>query len=195
MLESWQNNIFVENEAIKHYNRKCGGDKMKSIGHKIYVRHDGVKRERMLPVPLLKGCIRETLRLESVDFPCEVSVVISNNNFVRKINREFRNIDKVTDVLSFPFMEFTPGNYKVEGIDEEAKHKVIPIGDVIISAEKVHNQAAENGHSPFREAAYLVVHSTLHLLGYDHIDEAEDKKLMRSREKVIMEHLSMENVI
>jgi len=168
---------------------------MKKINHKIYARHEGVGREHMLPVPLLKGCIRETLRFESVNFPCEISIVISNNKFIQKINKEFRNIDKATDVLSFPFHEFTPGNYEIESFNEEAEQKIIPLGDIIISAEKVHSQADEHGHSSFREAAYLVVHSVLHLLGYDHVDEAENKKLMRSREKEIMEYLGRKDVI
>ena len=168
---------------------------MKKINHKIYARHEGVGREHMLPVPLLKGCIRETLRFESVNFPCEISIVISNNKFIQKMNKEFRNIDKATDVLSFPFNEFTPGNYEVDLNDAQGKQKTIPLGDIIISAEKVHSQAAEYGHSSFREAAYLVVHSVLHLLGYDHVDEAENKKLMRSREKEIMEYLTKKDVV
>lgn len=123
----------------------------------------------------IEKCIKISLEVDNVDYKnIEVSVSFVTNDEIKIINRNFRNIDKETDVLSFP-MEF------------EFKEKGMPniLGDVIISTQKAIEQANEFGHTVNREILYLVCHSIFHLLGYDHIKE-EDKKIMRSKEKKAM---------
>jgi len=143
------------------------------IRHRIYARHSGVAAGSRLSIPLIKSCIRETLRLEGVDMPREVSVLITDDDGIREINLAFRGMDKPTDVLSFPMDE--PGI----------------LGDIVISAERVDSQAREYGQSRERETAYLVIHSVLHLLGYDHIDEAAEKRKMRRREEEILTEMGL----
>jgi len=152
------------------------------IRHKIYARR--VAAGVRLSIPLIKRCICETLRLEGVDMPCEVSVLITDDAGIRGINHEFRGIDSPTDVLSFPVQEFIPGAFESGDVDPETG--LMPLGDIILSAERVDAQAREYGQSRERETAYLVIHSVLHLLGYDHVDEAEEKRKMRRREADIL---------
>ncbi|MBR5586326.1 MAG: rRNA maturation RNase YbeY [Clostridia bacterium] len=129
---------------------------------------------------VLKRAVETALAAEKIDFDCEVSVVITNNEGIREINRDYRNIDSATDVLSFPQYDFvSPAVF--------AQEPEIPamLGDIVISKERLISQAEEIGHSFEDELAYLTVHSVLHLLGYDHMEE-NDKKIMREREKRIV---------
>ena len=159
-------------------------------GHKIYARHSGINTASRLSVPLIKRCVREVLRVECADAPCEVSVLITDDRGIQKINKEFRNIDEPTDVLSFPMQElFSPG---WGAIDQEATDQetgLLPLGEIVISVERVINQAREFGQSCERETAYLTAHAALHLLGYDHVDEAVGKKMMRERENSILKEM------
>ena len=160
------------------------------VRHKVYARHSGVIVPERLPVPVIKRCVNITLRLEGVDVPCEVSVLITNDSGIREINRQFRGQDKPTDVLSFPVQEFRAPGWVFPGagfVDPETG--LLPLGDITISAERVEKQARDHGQTREREAAYLTVHSVLHLLGYDHEDEGQGKRLMRTREKAIMKEL------
>ncbi|MDO5713568.1 MAG: rRNA maturation RNase YbeY [Tissierellia bacterium] len=125
----------------------------------------------------LEDVITKALGIEGVFPPWEVSVSIVEPDEIREINHEFRGIDKITDVLSFPLEEELPDGTKV-------------LGDIIINMDRVMEQAKEFGHSEQRELSYLTVHSLLHLLGYDHEDQKE-RTLMRDREKVIMEFLGI----
>ena len=156
------------------------------IEHRIFARHHKVPRTERLSIPLIKRCISTTLNFEGVDIPCEVSVLITDDEGIKKMNRDFRRIDSVTDVLSFPFLEYEKPGWsltEISGIDKETG--VIALGDIVLNASMVDLQAREHSQSRERETMYLTIHSVLHLLGYDHIDEAEDKKLMRNREKAI----------
>lgn len=158
--------------------------------HRIYSRHCGVKAEYRLSIPLIKRCVRAALDLEGVDMPCEVSVLITDDSGISGINSEYRGIDKPTDVLSFPMQEFYPPGWTAPdhgAVDPETE--LLPLGEIILSAERVDKQAREYGQTRERETAYLTVHSVLHLLGYDHVDEADGKRLMRGREKQIMQYL------
>lgn len=158
--------------------------------HRIYARHCGVKAEDRLSIPLIKRCIRAVLDLEGADMPCEVSVLITDDMGISGINHEFRGIDNPTDVLSFPMQEFSPPGWTppdIRAVDPDTG--LLPLGEIILSAERVGKQAYEYGQTQRRETAYLTVHSALHLLGYDHADEADGKKLMREREKQIMQYL------
>ena len=157
-------------------------------GHKVYARHSGVKKDDMLSVGLIKRVVRETLRLEGVDKPCEVSVLITNERKIRGINREFRGQDAPTDVLSFPMLELSKPGWSDPGEGAvDPGTCLIPLGEIVLSAERVVIQAREYMQTRERETAYLTVHSVLHLLGYDHVDEASGKRRMREREKLIME--------
>ena len=117
----------------------------------------------------------------------ELSLTITDDARIQALNREFRNIDRSTDVLSFPLIQRVPGGtadfWKEEDINPDTG--CVMLGDIVLSLETAARQAEEYGHSLEREAAYLCVHSVLHLLGYDHIDE-QDKKIMRAREEEIM---------
>ncbi len=131
---------------------------------------------------LIRRAIAETLDLEGFDRPAEVSVVLTDSEAIREINREHRGIDSATDVLSFP--QFAPGEkYPEEGY--------VPLGDIVISVERAENQALVYGHSFERELAFLTVHSTLHLLGYDHVTSEEDELVMREKQREVMSRLGL----
>ena len=158
--------------------------------HKIYARHGGVGAGDRLSIPLVKRCVRRVLRFEGADLPCEVSVLVTDDRRLRELNYEFRGIDEPTDVLSFPMLEFSPPGWVAPGYGAaDPETGLLPLGEIVISAERVGRQAREYGHSVERETAYITVHSVLHLLGYDHVDEAEGKRLMREREEAILEIL------
>ena len=126
---------------------------------------------------LIDKTIKEVLLFEDFSLDCEISISFVDNEEIRELNREYRGVDKETDVLSFP-------------LDEEPFHGPIMLGDIIISIEKAIEQAEEFDHPVDREIAYLVCHSTLHLLGYDHMID-DEKKEMRSKEKEIMKSLGI----
>ena len=113
---------------------------------------------------LIRKVIRTALTAEGVDFPCEVDVLLTNDSGIHAINREMRQVDRPTDVLSFPEFDLTPG--QLPGAeDADPGTGLVPLGDMVISMERVAAQAREYGHSNRRELSYLVVHSVLHLLG------------------------------
>ena len=158
--------------------------------HKIYARHTRTTMPDRLPIPLIKRSIKETLALEGVDAPCEVSVLITDDLGIKKINSDFRGIDRPTDVLSFPMLDFSaPGWKNAKGAAADPETSLLPLGEIVFSGERVHWQASAYGKSCEHETAYLTVHSVLHLLGYDHADESDRKKQMRGREKIIMKKM------
>ena len=139
---------------------------------------------------LIRKVIRTALAAEGVDFPCEVDVLLTNDSGIHAINRETRQVDRPTDVLSFPEFDLTPG--QLPGAeDADPGTGLVPLGDMVISMERVAAQAKEYGHSNRRELSYLVVHSVLHLLGYDHLDEGPQKAQMRAREEAILGELGI----
>lgn len=139
---------------------------------------------------LLERVIPAALEAEGVDVGCEINVLLTDDEGIRDINREMREVDAPTDVLSFPMFELQPGD-KPSQADADPATGLVPLGDMCISLERARAQAAEYGHSPERETAYLAVHSVLHLLGYDHLDEGPMKAQMRAREEDILEALGM----
>ena len=142
---------------------------------------------------LLKTCIETALAEEGVDVPCEVDVLITDDEGIHQINLEQREVDRPTDVLSFPMFYFRPGKPpKGDALDVDPETGLLPLGDMVISYERAQAQAEEYGHSVQRELGYLAVHSVLHLLGYDHMDEGEEKRQMREREEAIMSVLQLE---
>jgi probable rRNA maturation factor len=139
---------------------------------------------------LIRKVIRTALAAEGVTLPCEVDVNLTDDAGIHEINREMRDVDRPTDVLSFPVFDLTPGELPDE-MDADPGTGLIPLGDMVISMERVAAQAQEFGHSNRRELCYLVVHSTLHLLGYDHLDEGPQKAQMRAREEAILAELGI----
>ncbi|MBK5251483.1 MAG: rRNA maturation RNase YbeY [Peptostreptococcaceae bacterium] len=135
---------------------------------------------------LIKKSIEETLNYEGLDFIDEVDVLLVDNEAIRILNRDFRDVDKETDVLSFPMYN---------GIEDimSQRERIGPmlLGDIVISLERAKAQGLDFGHGIEREVSYLTVHSILHLLGYDHMQES-DKKIMREKEKNIMMHMGIE---
>ena len=126
-----------------------------------------------------------------IKVPVEVSVMFTEDEMIREINEEYRGIDKVTDVLSFPQMEFSEaGVIDEKYMPEENGYPGLVLGDIILNVEQARKQADEYGHSFYREAGYLTVHSMLHLLGYDH-EEDGDKKIMREKEEIIMSEIGL----
>ncbi len=157
--------------------------------HYIPVTADipGVGDERKA---FIRKVIRTALAAEGVDFPCEVDVLLTNDAHIHELNREQRGIDRPTDVLSFPAFDLRPGALP-EPADADPGSGLVPLGDMVVSLERAAAQAKEYGHSNRRELAYLTVHSVLHLLGYDHLDEGPQKAQMRAKEEEILEKLDI----
>ena len=141
-------------------------------------------------VALLRKAIRTALTCEGVATPCAVAVLLTDDAGIRAVNLAQRGVDAPTDVLSFPALELRPGE-KPAAEDADPGTGLIPLGDMVLSYERAAAQAKEYGHSRSRELAYLVTHSVLHLLGYDHMDEGPDKALMRAHEEAVMDKLEL----
>lgn len=140
---------------------------------------------------LLHSCITAALSAEGVTLPCEINVLITDNEGIHQINLAQRGVDAPTDVLSFPMFRLTAGVPPTEEALLDPATGRLPLGDMAISLERATAQAVEFGHSVQRELGYLTVHSVLHLLGYDHMDEGEQKAQMRRREEAIMNRVGM----
>lgn len=138
----------------------------------------------------IRRVIRTALSAEGVGIPCEVNVLVTNDTGIHRVNLDMREVDAPTDVLSFPMFDLAPGD-KPSGEDADPATGLVPLGDMCLSLERAKAQAKEYGHSNRRELAYLAVHSVLHLLGYDHLDEGPMKAQMREREEAIMGELGI----
>lgn len=129
------------------------------------------------------------LAAEGVTEDCALSALLTDDEGIREINREYRGIDSATDVLSFPLNELEPGEFDAEACERDLDTGRILLGDMAFSLERCARQGEEYLHGFDHELMYLTVHSVLHLLGYDHVDEGEMKRQMREREKAIMARL------
>ena len=138
---------------------------------------------------MLRRSVKTALQSEGVTQPCEVNILLTDDEGIHEINLAMRGVDRPTDVLSFPMFDLAEGEHPDECDPETGR---VPLGDMCISVERAHAQAREYGHSFEREICYLAVHSTLHLLGYDHMDEGERKRRMRGREEAVMSALKLE---
>ena len=136
----------------------------------------------------VKSVCEAVLAEEECDFDAEISLTLTDDESIREINREHRGIDKPTDVLSFPMLEFDGDCYDVE---EEPDSGLVVLGDIVISMERAAAQAEEYGHSLKRETAFLTAHSMLHLLGYDHVDDEEGERVMREKQDKILNGLNI----
>lgn len=144
---------------------------------------------------IITKVVEKSLDLEQCPYEVELNVILTDNEEIRNINREYRNIDAPTDVLSFPMIEYTtPGNF--DGLEEEDNDSFHPetgeliLGDIIISVEKVMEQAQEYGHGIERELAFLTAHSMMHLFGYDHMED-EERILMEEKQKKVLDELQI----
>lgn len=137
----------------------------------------------------IKNVCLAVLDGEECDFDAEISVTLVDNEAIRKINNEQRGIDKATDVLSFPMLEFDAdgtacAEYEMDG-------GCVMLGDIVISMERAREQSEEYGHSFIREIAFLTAHSMLHLLGYDHVDDEEGERIMCEKQEKVLNSLGI----
>ncbi len=156
------------------------------MDRKINIVFDHFTLQKYAVSQIVRRCIDATLEAEKIIIPCEINVLITDDGGIQGINRATRSIDKPTDVLSFPMFQMEAGKPPEDWsgyIDPETGR--CPLGDMAISLERATAQAKEFGHSIRREIGYLTIHSVLHLLGYDHLDEGEQKEQMRRREEEI----------
>lgn len=154
--------------------------------HKINLVFEQFSLQKYVISANIRTCIQAVLKEEGIPVPCEINVLVTNDEGIRTINRTSRNLDKPTDVLSFPMFNLTAGEPPEDWTDYlDPETELCPLGDMCISLERAIAQAKEFGHSTRREVGYLTIHSMLHLLGYDHLDEGEQKKQMRAREETI----------
>ena len=159
--------------------------------HQITVESEvgGLPEGRLFP--MLQRTIAAALDAESVELPCEIDVLLTDDEGIQEVNEQMRGIDLPTDVLSFPMFTLAPGEHPTEE-DRDPGSGTVPLGDMCISVERALAQAQEFGHSFEREINYLAVHSVLHLLGHDHLDEGPMKAQMREHEEAIMKALDLE---
>ncbi len=153
---------------------------------KINITFDVFSVRQHLVAGIIRKCVEATLREQGIPIPCEINVLVTNDRGIQVINQAMRNLDKPTDVLSFPMFQLEAGNPPKDWqpyLDPETG--LCPLGDMAISLERAVAQAKEYGHSSRREVGYLTIHSMLHLLGYDHVDEGPQKAQMRQREEAI----------
>ena len=144
---------------------------------------------------LANKVIEASLDAEKFPYEAEISLTLTDNDGIREINAQMREIDQPTDVLSFPMLDFSfPADFS--GIEDTWESVLNPdtdevmLGDIVISLDKVKSQAEEYGHEEKREYAFLIVHSMLHLMGYDHMDP-DEAKVMEQRQRVILESLNI----
>ena len=145
--------------------------------HKIYVTREKRSLGHPETAALVKKAAAAALRAEGIEEPCGISVTLTDDMGIHAINRDHRGVDRPTDVLSFPIDEMD--------LDTGCRF----LGDMVLSLERTQAQSEEFGGGYEHECQYLTVHSVLHLLGYDHLDEGEEKARMRAREKAIMKEL------
>ena len=154
--------------------------------HEIYVSREKKNLGHRNAAALIKKAVNMALDAEQIPVPCLISVMLTDEEGIRRVNRDFRGIDRATDVLSFPLNELSPGEFDPEDCEKDPETGAVMLGDMMISLPRCEAQGEEFGHGFEREIMYLSVHSVLHLLGYDHVDEGEMKRQMRAREKFIM---------
>lgn len=141
---------------------------------------------------LIVRVANSALDAENVGQNCDVCVMITDDENIHGLNLEHRNVDRPTDVLSFPMLELSPGQkIEVNPLEIDASTGAVMLGDIVISADRARAQAKEYGHSEEREFAFLTTHGILHLLGYDHEKGEEDEKLHFSRQEEILEGMGI----
>ena len=157
----------------------------------IEIEYEAEKKLDLSYEKIIRDVIEEAMDYEGCPYEAEVSVVLTDNPSIQEINRDYRQIDRPTDVLSFPMVDYErPADFC--GLEEQAEDYFNPetgelmLGDIIVSVDKVEEQAEKYGHSQARELAFLVAHSMLHLFGYDHMEE-EERLVMERKQAEILE--------
>ena len=159
----------------------------------IHIEYEAEKKLDLPWEKILREMIARTLEYENCPYEAEVTVVLTDNEGIQQVNKEFRDIDNPTDVLSFPMLEYdAPSDF--QDVEESFADCFNPetgelmLGDIMISVDKVEEQANAYGHSMERELAFLTAHSMLHLCGYDHMEE-EERMVMEEKQRRILEHM------
>ena len=174
--------MVYDNSAIEVVNN------IDKIKHKVYTRQVAGDKVSSGYRKLIKTSVLLTLEHECVELPCVVSGLITDDKGIRRYNLEYRDKDSATDVLSFPMQEFEhPGWNGMAEPEVDLVSGMIPLGDIIISTETISRQADEFGHSILRELAHMIIHSTLHLLGYNHDNDETEAKMRYIEEKLLIE--------
>ena len=155
------------------------------MNHQIRVTAEAAVQNEDELRALITRCALQVLESEGIDFDCFIDVTIVDGETIREMNAEYRDKDAVTDVLSFPMYEFWNGEPEEE-LDADPETDCVMLGDMILNYDRAVEQAQDFGHSTERECGFLTVHSVLHLLGYDHMDEGPMKAQMRAREEDIL---------
>lgn len=137
---------------------------------------------------MIKSVCEAVMAEEECGFDAQISVTLTDNERIRELNREYRGIDRATDVLSFPILDFY-GDEADARFDYDGD--AVMLGDIVISLERAKEQAEEYNHSLRREIAFLTAHSMLHLLGYDHVDDEEGEKIMREKQDKVLNSLNI----
>ena len=140
---------------------------------------------------LVRRAAKAALKAQGVDEDCIINIMLTDDGGIHAINLEQRGVDAPTDVLSFPMNELTEGEFDAEVCEYDFESGKVLLGDMVIDLERCARQGEEFGHGFARELSYLTVHSVLHLLGYDHLDEGERKKRMREQEEAVMEIIGL----
>ena len=182
--------------AIPRHSGERETDMLKKLFGK-FTRHEAeiygtLSKEEVKGVAsMLRKAVTVALNHEGVKEKTHVDIMLTDNAHIHEINREQRGVDRPTDVLSFPMNQLIPEDFDAEMCEVDPASGRILLGDMVISLEQCRVQAEEFGHSAEREICYLAVHSVLHLLGYDHMDDGEEKAQMRRHEEEIMEKLKL----
>ena len=161
----------------------------------ITIDYEAEKKLEISWEKIIRDIIEEALNYEECPYEAEINVLLTDNREIQVMNREYRQIDRPTDVLSFPMIEYeTPSDFSM--VEEDfcdcfnPESGELMLGDIILSVDKVAEQAENYGHSQLREFAFLVTHSMLHLCGYDHMEES-DALLMEEKQRNILEELGI----
>ena len=155
------------------------------MAYEVYVSRERKHLGHNNSAALIKKAAAAALRAEGVE-SAVISVMLTDEEGIRRVNRDFRGVDSATDVLSFPLNELQPGAFDPALCERDPETGAVLLGDMMISVPRCEEQGRDFGHGYEREIRYLTVHSVLHLLGYDHLDEGPMKRQMRQREKTIM---------
>ena len=140
----------------------------------------------------IESAVKAALDYEKVEQGCDVCIIVTDDENIRELNCEHREIDRATDVLSFPMLDLRPGEkIEVSPLELDEETGTVMLGDIVISEERAKAQAEEYGHSVLREVSFLTVHGILHLLGYDHELSEEDEKLHFGRQEEILESMGL----
>lgn len=159
--------------------------------HEINIYGDVPRSEVRGLCRKLRKAVRVALFEEEVDEPCRIDIMLTGDRRIHDINLAQRGVDRPTDVLSFPMSQLIPGEFDPNACEVDPGTGRLLLGDMVINIPQCRKQAVEYGHSMERELCYLAVHSVLHLLGYDHMDEGPEKALMRAHEEEIMDALGL----